>query len=651
MDAIAKDHPRRLPGLGAYLAVAVAALSVLLTALLTLVIERTASDGVATSIGSNLAELAGQTSSRLDRGMFERYREIQLMSERLGRLPDPVAVQAELDSAKNSYRHYAWVGITDARGMVQAASGGLLQGVDVSQRPWFQQALNGVHLVDVHAEAPLAKALGGDKAQPPRFFDVAFPLPGEGVAAGVLGAHVSWDWARDVRDGIFGAGRRGEVEALVLSGDGTVLLGPPDVEGRKLALESFRRVAANQRGYLSETWPDGNEYLVGYAPSRGYLSSPGLGWKVLVRQDLDNAYLPLRQLQWRVVFGGVALAILVSVLGWLAARAVTRPLKDLTSRAYRLEVGAEDEAMRVQPSNAYREVQVLGAAFNAMLARLKERREELHALNTDLERRVQQRTVELQQAFDRVLANEHRIEAIIESAQDPFIGMDMDGRISDWSTRAEAVFGWAREEVLGRKASEVLLPERYAGSLEAALAQFQHTGQASMLRRPMERVMVDRQGREIPVEVRIALVNTGDQRFFSAFVHDISQRKEVERMKDEFISTVSHELRTPLTAIYGSLNLLTSGMGGELPDDARQLLGISHQSTERLIRLINDMLDLEKIASGKIEYRMAAQPLRPLVEQAVRDTQGYGEGLRVRFALAPGPDPRVYVDADRMAQV
>jgi signal transduction histidine kinase len=164
-------------------------------------------------------------------------------------------------------------------------------------------------------------------------------------------------------------------------------------------------------------------------------------------------------------------------------------------------------------------------------------------------------------------------------------------------------------------------------------------------------VMVDRQGRELPVEVKIGLVDTGDQRFFSAFVHDISQRKEVERMKDEFISTVSHELRTPLTAIYGSLSLLDSGMAGELPADARQLLSISHQSTERLIRLINDMLDLEKIASGKIEYRMQVQPLRPLMEQAIRDTRAYAEGLRVEFRFEGADDARVNADADRMVQV
>ncbi|RYY58467.1 MAG: HAMP domain-containing histidine kinase, partial [Comamonadaceae bacterium] len=206
-------------------------------------------------------------------------------------------------------------------------------------------------------------------------------------------------------------------------------------------------------------------------------------------------------------------------------------------------------------------------------------------------------------------------------------------------------------EVLGRRASQVLMPPRYVGALEGLLQQYLASGDIAMLHQAVERVMIDRQGREIPVEVKVGLVDTGNVRFFSAFVHDISQRKEVERMKDEFVSTVSHELRTPLTAIYGSLSLLTSGMAGELPPDAKQLLDISHESTERLIRLINDMLDLDKIASGKLEYRMQPQPLRPLLEQAVRDTHAYAEGLRVQFRMVGDEDAKVNADADRIVQV
>lgn len=639
---------RRLWTLGAWLAFASSALSILLTGLMILVIERTASAGVASSIGANLAELATQTASRLDRGVFERYREIQLMSTRLARLKDFAQVRAELDAAKDSYRFYAWLGVTDEGGVVRAATGGLLEGVDVSARPWFSNAKAGIHLDDVHEAQLLARLLRTPDSEPQRFFDVAFPLHGGGVPTGVLGAHVSWDWAHDARQVIFGAGRGADVEPLILSDENVVLLGPRGLEGRKLDLPSVARAASGKGGYVIEDWPDGERYLVGVAQSKGFLSSPGLGWRILVRQDLDTAYEPLRHIQQEVLHWGIALAVLFSLLGWLAARAIARPLLDLADVARRIEQG---EATQVQPSRAYREVQTLGSALNSLLAKVHQSAEQLRQFNAELEQRVERRTAELSAAFETLRTSQQRIHTIIESAQDPFIGMDLEGRITDWNTQAEAVFGWKREEVIGRPVS-LLLPQQHEGVLEAALQEFLDTGTSTLVNHPVERRLVDRHGREIEVEVRLGLVRTGGERFFSAFVHDISQRKEVERMKDEFISTVSHELRTPLTAIYGSLNLLASGMAGELPPDAQQLLKISHDSTERLIRLINDMLDLEKIASGKIEYRMQTQPLLPLVEQALRDTRAYADGLGVRLVLAGAQDhPVVIADADRVVQV
>jgi PAS domain S-box-containing protein len=615
---------KRAPGdrlwtLGAWLAFASSLLTVLLTLLLTLVIERTASAGVASRIGVNLAELASQTANGLDRGRFERQREIQLMAARLARMKDWGEMQAELDAARSSYRFYAWLGATDSRGVLRAASGNA-------------------------GEAKLRPAGDGE---PQRFFDVAFPLPGR-ADGGVLVAHVSWDWAQDVRQAIFGPVLRGGVDPLIVGADGVVLIGPADVERRKLDLASLQKAAAGERGHAIEQWQDGETYLVGFASTQGYLSSPGPGWRVLVRQQLDVAYQPLRRVQARVLAWGATLAVLFSLAGWLAARAVTRPLLNLAGAARRMAQG-EDAA--VQPSHAYREVEMLGSAFNAMLANLGRQAEELRKLNAELEQRVDLRTAELREAFERVRSSEQRIQAIIESAQDPFIGIDLQGRITDWSTQAEVMFGWGREEAIGRPAASLLLPERFAGSLEVALAEYARTGRSGILNRPIERVMVDRRGREIPVEIRFALVSTGHERFLTAFVHDISQRKEVERLKDEFISTVSHELRTPLTAIYGSLSLLTSGTAGELPADARQLLAISHQSTERLMRMVDDMLDLEKIATGEIEYDQRPQRLRPLVEQAIRDTRAHADTLRVRIALQATADPVADVDADRIVQV
>jgi PAS domain S-box-containing protein len=636
--------------LGAWLAFAFSALSLLLALIVTAMVERTASERIGSGIGANLAELANQTATRLDRGIFERWREIELLANRLGPDDDWDRVQRELTALQSSYRYYAWIGVADPGGVVRAASRGMRVGENVAERPWFRRALAGQHLGDVHEVAPLAALLGpAAGGEPPRYFDVAFPLRGGGGPVGIVGAHISWEWARDLRAAIFRPiGRKLEVDPLILATDGLVLLGPVALQGRQLKLESARLAQAGQPGFYVEDWPDGKRYLVGFSRSKGHERSPGLGWTVLVRQEFDDAYAPVRELQRVVLGSGIAIALLFSVLGWLVARAITAPLLDLTRSARALETGAPTEVPR---SEAYTEVAVLGATLDSLLGNLRRNEQALRELNAGLERRVAERTAELQAALERAQASEQRVGTILATAQDPFIGMDLQGRITDWNAQAEVVFGWRREEILGRLAGETLLPRRFAGTLEAALQGFLATGTAGILHQPIERVMIDRHGREIPVEVKVGLVQAGTQRFFGAFVHDISQRKQVERMKDEFVSTVSHELRTPLTAIYGSLDLLASGMGGELPEDARQLLAISHESTERLIRLINDMLDMEKIASGKIEYRMQRQPLAPLVERALRDTQAFAEGLGVRLRLVEAAGGDVEADADRIIQV
>jgi PAS domain S-box-containing protein len=131
-----------------------------------------------------------------------------------------------------------------------------------------------------------------------------------------------------------------------------------------------------------------------------------------------------------------------------------------------------------------------------------------------------------------------------------------------------------------------------------------------------------------------------------------AERRQVERMKDEFVSTVSHELRTPLTSIRGSLGLLAGGVAGPLPEAAADMVAIAHRNTERLLRLVGDILDLEKMESGTLDFHLEPQELAPLVRQSAEAHQGYAEehGVRVEVeALAPGA--RAVVDAGRLLQV
>ncbi|MEP0707531.1 MAG: ATP-binding protein [Parvibaculum sp.] len=133
---------------------------------------------------------------------------------------------------------------------------------------------------------------------------------------------------------------------------------------------------------------------------------------------------------------------------------------------------------------------------------------------------------------------------------------------------------------------------------------------------------------------------------------DITEQKQTESLKTEFVSTVSHELRTPLTSIRGSLGLVVGGAAGELPEKANGLIRIALSNCERLVRLINDILDIEKIESGRMNFDMTEQPLYPLVEGAVESGRGYLSDRNVTFSLEDGaPGAIVSVDADRMHQV
>jgi PAS domain S-box-containing protein len=140
--------------------------------------------------------------------------------------------------------------------------------------------------------------------------------------------------------------------------------------------------------------------------------------------------------------------------------------------------------------------------------------------------------------------------------------------------------------------------------------------------------------------------------FLLSMVQDITELKHVEQMKNEFVSTVSHELRSPLTSIRGSLGLLAGGVAGALSPPARELVLIAEHSSERLILLVNDILDTERLESGKMRFELKPTELRGLVERAVESMEGYARERRVLLRVAAPEAPiRADVDGDRLIQV
>ncbi|MCW8916805.1 MAG: PAS domain-containing sensor histidine kinase [Magnetovibrio sp.] len=170
--------------------------------------------------------------------------------------------------------------------------------------------------------------------------------------------------------------------------------------------------------------------------------------------------------------------------------------------------------------------------------------------------------------------------------------------------------------------------------------------------RNYETVFRSKYGEKIDMLLSGELVQYQDRDCLLMVGMDITENKEVERMKKQFISTVSHELRTPLTSIQGSLGLLTAGKFGEFPDDATELLEIGKRNSARLLDLVNTLLDLDKLESSDLQLNVETISLSDLVEEAVDSNKPYADQSNVTIEIKT-LTPNVYVigDKDRLGQV
>ena len=255
------------------------------------------------------------------------------------------------------------------------------------------------------------------------------------------------------------------------------------------------------------------------------------------------------------------------------------------------------------------------------------------ALRRGLERRVREQTSDL-----RRLARQ--TEVLLTSVGDGIYGVDHEGRVTFVNPSGAAALGYRAEDLLGRQAHESFhapdvdgLPFPWRGCY---VAEAIRSGDVAV---GEEDLYVRADGETFPVEITASPVVEEEERRGAVVVfRDVTQRREVDRMKNEFLSVVSHELRTPLTAIRGSLGLLAGGKLGELTPRAEAMVTMALRSTERLTRLINDLLDIERIESGTRPLELAALDARQLVAGAVRQVEGLaaaeGSGSRSGPATA-----------------
>ncbi|MGY4802471.1 ATP-binding response regulator [Teichococcus aerofrigidensis] len=225
-----------------------------------------------------------------------------------------------------------------------------------------------------------------------------------------------------------------------------------------------------------------------------------------------------------------------------------------------------------------------------------------------------------------------RLLSVLDHALDPILLVDRDGRVQIANAAAARAFQLSLPEIIGSPMRS-LVPAYGARSGEVRAHRADGTG--------------------FPAELSVGHYEEGGEDRAVCVLRDVTERHRLDEMKSEFVSTVSHELRTPLTSIRASLGLVLGGVAGDLPEEMRELLEIAHSNSERLVMLVNDILDIEKIEAGRLEFRRERVSARALLHQAVEANRAYAEQFRVRLEETDdgGADAMVFADAQRIQQV
>jgi PAS domain S-box-containing protein len=345
-----------------------------------------------------------------------------------------------------------------------------------------------------------------------------------------------------------------------------------------------------------------------------HLGSRVLGG-VRLRYSLAGLAEDQASLARRTATVGAVFALMGVLIAALLAEAVTRPLKEVIRAVRALSEGEPAPRLPVRTTD---EVGELAAAFNEMTRKLRD-------------------TTVSRDYLDRVL----------ETMGECLVVTGRDGTITRVNSAVCNLTGVGEDELLGQNCRDLFRAPKDHVSLLDALGP---DGSAYGL----ETELLARGGETVPVMVSVGAMeeSAGRARSYVVVAADIGERLRHEQQKDEFVTMIHHEVRAPLTAVRGAIGLLEGGVAGELGERGQELVEIALRNSERMERLVNDILASRKLDSGRMDFHYEIVELMPLVEQAIGSTSAYAANLGVRVVLDdPVAGVMVRVDPDRMIQV
>jgi two-component system cell cycle sensor histidine kinase/response regulator CckA len=430
--------------------------------------------------GGELTLAAAEVAEKLDRMLFERQGDALMMARAVSlRTSDPKYLSEYLKWMKTTYAPvYLSLAVMNVQGTVVASTEPSLVGRDYSRATSFiaARATRRLDIADVAVQETGESSVD----------TIAFTAPildSHDTFLGVVTLQVGIPFLEEVttrtirslesRPGAE-AGERIEYQMLTKQGRVFVdsdLFHKGAINLKELRLPSVLLSESGVPGFIEEEHLQRHVQVVtGYAQTRGFGEFAGLGWSVLVRMDRQDILAPIHAFLWKVgIIGGVVWAPMLWLLFWATTR-------------------LRAEHRQAQQENAW--------AKAAEVA---------------------------------LLQSQERNRAIVDTALDGVITIDSTGMVTDWNAQATAIFGWSREEALGRALTETIIPERDRRAHEHGIREFLRTGAGAILNRRIEIVAQHKDGRELPVELAVSPAKIGDAYIFSAFIRDITDRRRAER--------------------------------------------------------------------------------------------------------------------------
>lgn len=257
--------------------------------------------------------------------------------------------------------------------------------------------------------------------------------------------------------------------------------------------------------------------------------------------------------------------------------------------------------------------------------------------------------VKINKQMQDLLDSQKELKAVFNTVGEALLTMDGQSSIVTANDQVQILWGHGKSDLVGKSLHDLFCKE--GGPIAV--------NDAEIYGKRMEMQCIAKDGREFPVELLITKTALSDRELFTLSARDISALKKAEREVSEFYSVVSHELRTPLTAICGALGLMEGGMVGDLPEETREFVSIARVEADRMTKLVNDILDLRKLAAGRLQLKVGNNSLRAIVCKAIGNLEPALAEAKLKIDLkfdntinGSEQDPlAAYCDSDRTVQI